>query len=469
MLGKIRPAPSLLGLLLLACSRSPTADLVIHDATVFDARAATLLPHHTVVVGRGRIRAVTPVSKTPTLRAALWIEAEGRLLIPGLIDVHHHTGSVLGDSITPGGGEITNLSMEPDSITAYRRRWAAEYLPYGVTTVREAGGNDRYTDLMTAWMKPVPWAPDFEPSGGALVSPERGRVPYEGHTEVADPEEAIVQVNTYKELGFKYIKLYWRLREPEFRAATRRALELGLLPYAHIDFGVFSIEAALDLGVREFEHAYTLAQEVLTREEVIWIWNHRTQPYLRGRMDGAFFVDTMEKLQFLGEKHPEMMSLIDRLARLEASVTPTLHVFAHPYGLAYFQSPPRGGFEDTSWFSTEMLERGRAAYRILASYVLAMYERGVRLNLGTDCSQPGRSALSEMFLLNEAGIPMNEVLRIATYNGARALRLEGTIGSIETGKKAHLVLFERSPLADPRNLFSAKTVIKDGVLYTPSE
>jgi hypothetical protein len=43
------------------------------------------------------------------------IEGRGRLLTPGIVDLHHHTAFVLGDSITPGGGFVARLSMEPEA------------------------------------------------------------------------------------------------------------------------------------------------------------------------------------------------------------------------------------------------------------------------------------------------------------------------------------------------------------------
>jgi imidazolonepropionase-like amidohydrolase len=164
---------------------------VIRDASVLDTRTGRVVPHRTVVVHRGRITAVVPAGRAGGAgvpRAARVLEARGRLLTPGLVDVHGHSADVLADTVNETGNtEARRLSMAPDSITAYRLRFARAYLPYGVTTVREAGGDDRYMALMRAWMRPAPWAPDFYPSGGALVSPDPARpTPYAGHRVVAD-------------------------------------------------------------------------------------------------------------------------------------------------------------------------------------------------------------------------------------------------------------------------------------------
>ena len=101
--------------------------------------------------------------------------------------MHGHSADVLADTVNETGNtEARRLSMAPDSIAAYRRRYSDAYLPYGVTTVRDAGSDDRQLALLEAWMVPAPWAPDFYASGGALVSPDSTRItPYAGHRVVA--------------------------------------------------------------------------------------------------------------------------------------------------------------------------------------------------------------------------------------------------------------------------------------------
>lgn len=440
-------------------------DLIITHASVFDSETGNVRPDQTILINGGRILAVMSQSEATRRLADKTIDAAGRFVTPGFIDVHHHTDTILGDSVTAGGGMIQNLSMHPDSIQAYRRRFAAAYMPYGVTTVREAGGDDRYLEMSRVWMTPVPWAPDFYPSGGALVSHEEGRTPYASHTEVMSPEAAAAKVREYHDLGFKYVKLYWRLREPELIAALETANELEMVPFAHIDFGVVSITRALELGVRDFEHAYTLVRDMFTEEEIGEIWTSQTQRMLQGRPDAAFFVQTFELMNAIGYNHRGMIELIDRMAELDASVTPTLHVFAQVYsGLTYFRSPPKGKFNDTSELEDEIIERGVAGFRIMQSYVWHMFHRGIRLNLGTDCLDPGRAALSELLLMHEAGIPIPAVLQIATINGARTMRIEDEVGTIAPGKRAHLIIFDESPFDDLNNLLSEKTVIKDGVV-----
>src|SRR5688500_11315058 len=91
------------------------ADILTVAATVFDARSRTTQPHHTVFIECDRIAAVLPAD-VPIPEARRAIDAGVRLLTPGLIDVHSHTDYILGVSISEGGGFITRLSMDADSI-----------------------------------------------------------------------------------------------------------------------------------------------------------------------------------------------------------------------------------------------------------------------------------------------------------------------------------------------------------------
>jgi imidazolonepropionase-like amidohydrolase len=113
--------------------------------------------------------------------------------------------------------------------------------------------------------------------------------------------------------------------------------------------------------------------------------------------------------------------------------------------------------------------RAVTGYGIMAAYVKLAWDKGVRLNIGTDTPEPGKSVMSEMLLLHDAGIPMTDVFRIATLNSARGIGNEAAYGSITPGKRGNLVLFDGDPLSRPRDLLGARTVIKDGVVYTPTD
>ena len=114
-----------------------------------------------------------------------------------------------------------------------------------------------------------------------------------------------------------------------------------------------------------------------------------------------------------------------------------------------------------------------------------MLEKGINVCIGTD----GAASNNQLNLVHEMGlvtlihkgvkaspqcVSAEEAFRFATINGAKALGLEAEIGSIETGKKADLVLWDLKtpsmwPVNNPVAAFSysangteADTVIIDG-------
>ncbi len=361
--------------------------------------------------------------------------------------------------------------MAPDSIAAYRRRYAATYLPYGVTSVRDAGSEERDMPMLLAWMRRSADAPDFYPVGAQLISPEPGRVPPLFQIALADSAAAAAQVRRYYSLGIRDIKLYWRLERPAFDGALATALALGMHPDGHVGDGTVSVGEALDLGLRRFEHIITIPPSVLSAAENDAV--ERQLPDLMGvhgdppwwTRPGIGFLIDPAYWRYLGPENPCVIALIDRFRALHASLTPTLHLEAQRLGLTYFQSAIRSRFENVSGFDDAQRRRAVEGYRIMASYVRRFHAAGVRLNLGTDTPDPGKAALSEMLLLHDAGIPMTAVFTIATLNGAEEVGQASAAGAVEVGKRADLILFDRSPLDQPTNLLGGKTVIKSGVVW----
>ena len=100
------------------------------------------------------------------------------------------------------------------------------------------------------------------------------------------------------------------------------------------------------------------------------------------------------------------------------------------------------------------------------------WEKGGKITLGTDHPSvgeyiPGFSSHREMEALNSVGIPAAEVLKIATINGANAMRMGSKLGSIEVGKLADMFVVKGNPLEDIKSTRNIFRVIKGGYEYNP--
>lgn len=450
----------------IAYANQSQSSLAIVNATIFNVHTKSIEANKTILIKDGIIVALvdsTPVDETEYQL----LDVKHNLVTPGFIDVHHHSMELFPGPLSSGGAIEPKLSMHPDSIAKYRKIFANAYLPFGVTTVREEGNSENYIPMMQAWMHRDSSAPDFFPSGGALCSYEKNRKPYIGHAIIKDSSDAAERVQRYYNLGFRNIKLYWRLRPTEFDAAIKKVFELNMNVSAHIADGkITSIRHGISVGLKDIEHAYTLGEEVLSKAEMDSIYDyHFRNTFWFIKPKGAFYLSVMDLFNLIGTNNSQMIALINEMQNNHVSVTPTLHIFAQRLHLTYFTSKPIADFDNSEHYSKKQLKKAQEGYSILASYVKRMFDQGVQLNMGTDCQEPGKAALSELLLLHDLGIPMPDVLCIGTINGAKAIGKEEIYGSIEKGKQANLIIFSKSPLDTPVNLLGERIVIKDGQIW----
>ena len=127
--------------------------------------------------------------------------------------------------------------------------------------------------------------------------------------------------------------------------------------------------------------------------------------------------------------------------------------------------------EDISADNREKLERFFGLQLKLAG----LFDRaGVKMLAGSDTGGsgwevPGFSLHQEFDLLEQAGISPLHVLQMTTINGAVFLDREASMGSVEVGKEANLVLLDANPIASVRNLHAIHAVIRNGNYYSADD
>ena len=100
----------------------------------------------------------------------------------------------------------------------------------------------------------------------------------------------------------------------------------------------------------------------------------------------------------------------------------------------------------------------------------ALFRAGVGLMAGTDAplrnSPPGFGLHEELLYFTKAGLTPFEALRAATFEPARFLGMLDSLGTIETGKVADVVLLSANPLLDIRNSSRTEVVVANGRVFT---
>ncbi len=185
-------------------------------------------------------------------------------------------------------------------------------------------------------------------------------------------------------------------------------------------------------------------------------------------------------MEWLDLDDPAFLETIEAVLLNRVTITPTMMAyatkFARPRYAAAREVRDQPAFLQDSWsrlsfiadWNGDEFRRGEDAWNKSLEYLKVLYESGVELRLGSDFPNPyvlaGAGIHQEMLIFEEAGIPAEVVLRLATLNAAETLGLDEQLGSIEPGKIADLVLIRNNPLERISNIREILWVIQGGRL-----
>jgi imidazolonepropionase-like amidohydrolase len=103
---------------------------------------------------------------------------------------------------------------------------------------------------------------------------------------------------------------------------------------------------------------------------------------------------------------------------------------------------------------------------VLRANLKRLSDDGIAIVTGTDTGVPGAvlgvASQIELLLHVQAGLSTAEALRAATITPARMLGAADSLGSLEPGRQADLVVLDANPLADIRNVRHVSRVMKGG-------
>ncbi len=387
-----------------------------------------------IVEGR-RITAVGREGEVAIPAGAEVVEAQGKVLLPGLWDLHTHLNGVFG----------------PLNVAA------------GVTTVRDLGN-----DVETL----AELAREFE--AGEAVGPRvlragilDGPGPYAAPTPVLvdNEKDALAWVDRYADLGYVQVKLYSSLDPQLVPAIVKRAHERGLRVSGHIPNGM-TAEQAVRAGFDEIQHVNFLFLNFLpgvdtrTPARFLEVGEHAAELDLASPPVRAFLALLKERGTVID---PTMAIYEDMFTARVGEVSPTFAAVAD-------RMPPQvqRGFRDGGLHPPAgKAARYAESFQKALSLVKALRDAGITVVAGTDFL-PGFTLHRELELYVQAGIPAAEVLSLATLGAARVMHREGDLGSIEPGKLADLILIDGDPVARISDVRRVTLTVKDGLIYDPA-
>lgn len=469
----------------------PFERLIIRGAILIDGTGAPPIGPVDIVIENNRIADIKSVGypglpidedRRPT-DATYEIDAHGSWVMPGIIDMHTHTGG---------------RNKAPEAEYTYKL-WMA----HGITTVRGVPHGSLEFAL----------SEKERSANNEIVAPRMFAYHRMGSGEkyediqIRTPDEARDWVRYAAREGVDGLKLGSH-RPPIMSALIEEAKEQGLGTTAHLgQMGVSQMNAqdAARLGLGTLTHYYGLF-EAMYEDNDIQPWpadmNYSNEQHRFGQVARQWNL-------IAGRGSDKWQALLDEFLALDFTLDPTFNIYSagrdvmrarnaewhDTYTLPTqwdFYTPSRES-HGAYWFDWTLADEvaWRNFYHVWMQFINDYKNMGGRVTVGSDSGfiyqLYGFGTILEMELLQEAGFHPLEVIRSATLYGAEVLHKptgeEIDFGVIRPGLLADLIIVDENPVANLKVLYGTGAVrlnddtglpervggvrytIKDGIVY----
>jgi len=383
---------------------------MLNHARVIDGKGGVLEDMYLAIEG-SKIAEIAPSARLPADVRVPTIDLAGRTLLPGIIDCHVHL------SMDGAADVIGQALRDTGAMTALRMaRNAERTLRAGVTTVRDCGAKEHadFSFRRAVAEGVTPLAPRLLLSGMPIAM--TGGHCWQFGREADGADEVRRAAREQIKAGADCVKLMAtggiltegteigspQLTEDEMRAAAQEAQNAGKLSAIHAH-GATGIKNGVRAGIRSVEHAYLLD------DEAIELMLKR----------GTWFVPTAAAVRLVVQ-----------------------------HGI-------------TAGIPPSVVRKAKAGLEIQTVTCRKAWKAGVKLAMGTDAGTPYNrhgENLQELATLVEIGLSPMEAIQAATSRGAELLGLADSIGTVERGKEADLLIVEGDPIADIKTLMRREAV-----------
>ncbi|MEK9787751.1 MAG: amidohydrolase family protein [Flavobacteriaceae bacterium] len=394
--------------------------------SLFDAEKKKFLGPHTILIEGNQITAVKKGHQSPSNSEDRLIDLKSKTIYPGFIDMHVHIeGEYSPDRY------LKVFQNNPEDVAYDAAAIARRTLMAGFTAVRDMGGTGVNIALRNAINNGKIKGPRIFTAGKAIGTTGGHADPTNGFRKdmVGDPgpkEGVINSVDDAKKAvrqryknGADWIKITAtggvlsvaksgqnpQFAEEELAAITKTAADYGfkVAAHAHGDEGMYR---AVANGVKTIEHGTLM--EVRTMELM-----KAKQAYLVATISAGKFV---AKQALIPGAYPEI--IVPKALAIGAQIQETFK---------------------------------------------KAYEFGVPIAFGTDAGvYPHGENANEFIYMNEAGMPIEEALHLATYVNAALLDMGNQLGQIKAGFLADIVATDQKADEEITTLTQVSFVMKNG-------
>ncbi|NNF08182.1 MAG: amidohydrolase family protein [Candidatus Eisenbacteria bacterium] len=405
------------------------ARTLVHAGSLIDGVSNQAHGNKTIIIEGDRITGVEDGFVSAGAGDEL-IDLSGHTVMPGLMDMHTHLWNQMSKK-----SYSDKFFMNQTDYALRATVYAKRTLMAGFTTVRDLGDdgvvvvslrnaiNKGWVEgprIYTAGKSLATTGGHADPTNGVNIKLKGDPGPKEG--VVNGPDDAAKAVRQRYKDGADLIKLtatggvlslaksgqnpQFSVEELEAIVKTANDYELTVAVHAH---GAEGMLRAVKAGVTSIEHGTYMTDEVM-REM---------------KKRGTYYVPTILAGDFVAEKA-----------------------------------------KDETYFPPIVRPKAAKIGPVIQGTFAKAYAAGVNIAFGTDSgvSEHGDNA-QEFSLMVAGGMPPMEAIQSATMEGAKLLRIDDELGSVEKGKIADLVAVEGDPLANIKLLEDIKFVMKAGVVF----
>ncbi len=391
----------------------PDTDVWLVGATIAPMHDESVIEDGVIHVKGNRIVAVGTRKEVPVPADAKVLDVSGKTIIPGLVDVHSHTGS-------SGGG------LYP------RQSWALNaLLAFGVTTTHDPSNN---TQMIHAEAELVEAGSRLGPrmfSTGTILYGAEG----DFKAVINSYEDALSAIKRTTAWGARSVKSYQQPRREQRQQVIKAATALDILVVPEGGSTLhYNITHILD-GHTTLEHAIPVAPLYKPELELLSRSGTCYTPTLVVGYGG-----------FWGENYWYAKTKVWENERLLRFV-------------------PRGVVMPLARRRTVLTDESEYNHIRLAKTCAEVYRRGGPVEIGAHGQLQGLGSHWETWMLAQGGLSAHQALRCATWCGAKALCLDHCLGSIREGLLADLLVIDGKPLSNVRDSERIHYTMKNGRLY----
>lgn len=437
-------------ILLIALQLSGKAQFILEHINIINVLDGTIENDQTIRVEKGLIKSISRTSDNDSKKYKVY-DCSGKFIIPGLWDMHIHDAN--------------------DSATRY------EYIPLflanGVTGIRDMWGSAEMLKLRDE-IKTGKFTGPRMIVGSPIVD---GAKPFFRRSLSAKtPEQGRHYVDSLKDAGYDFIKIYSLLREPVYLAIAKECKKKSIPMEGHLPIEI-GFEEAIDAGQRSFEHNFNINRYLSRREKSSIQWAHNyldtvhvpkaEQLMVSTEPTGISFKDLYLSDAVLHKMRKNRVAVVPTLTLLQGRGFSPSQMAVQTKGLNYLTEDfVQYWMHQEPAFPPEFIKY----FGVAAKFLM---DKNVLVLAGTDVNNPfcvpGFGLQQELINLHEAGLSNLQVIQTATINPARFLYMEDKLGTITEGKFADLLILDENPLNDITNTQKIYAVIVNGKYISHSD